>query len=108
MFPLYCIMLCDILYMYIMLYILHIIILCYSEASNEAFKSWSKHDDAQNKFCQLDGEFVTRTLMASLYCYYICQKEKHHCRVCLQYKISVYSDKNKTYAYSIALRNTAH
>jgi len=27
-----------------------------SEASNEAFKSWSEHDDAQNKFCELDDE----------------------------------------------------
>ncbi|XP_067940008.1 ERO1-like protein alpha [Watersipora subatra] len=27
-----------------------------SEASNEAFKTWSKHDDAQNDFCQLDDE----------------------------------------------------
>ena len=29
----------------------------YSEASNEAFKSWSEHDEAQNKFCELDGKF---------------------------------------------------
>ena len=28
----------------------------YSDASREAFKDWTKHDDAQDNFCELDGK----------------------------------------------------
>ena len=33
--------------------------LFYSDASKEAFKSWTKYDDAQETFCEIDGMFYT-------------------------------------------------
>lgn len=29
---------------------------CYSNQSKEAFADWTRHDDAQDHFCELDGE----------------------------------------------------
>ena len=31
--------------------------LLFSEKSREAFETWKKHDDAQDNFCELDGEY---------------------------------------------------
>ena len=46
----------------------------YSEASNEAFKSWSEHDEAQNKFCELDGKFYDILNLEVFYVLFIAQK----------------------------------
>lgn len=29
---------------------------CFSNQSKEAFADWARHDDAQDHFCELDGE----------------------------------------------------
>lgn len=33
---------------------------CFSNQSKEAFADWARHDDAQDHFCELDGETLGR------------------------------------------------
>lgn len=35
---------------------------CFSNQSKEAFADWARHDDAQDHFCELDGESLSRDL----------------------------------------------
>ncbi len=39
----------------------------YSDASLEAFETWTKHDDAQDNFCELDGKYISNKKIMILF-----------------------------------------